>query len=83
MPQLFLGFHLSCASGYLPSLSFYGLTYLHIYSMWSLGVLLSIISLRFFIRALVGDDIFGFSVSWIVLLCSMQCEDGWHKEIGK
>ena len=29
-------------------------------SMWSLGVLFSIISLRFFIRALVGDDIFGF-----------------------
>ena len=28
--------------------------------MLSLGVLFSIISLRFFIRALVGDDIFGF-----------------------
>ena len=28
--------------------------------MWSLGVLFSIIDLRFFIRALVGDDIFGF-----------------------
>ena len=38
--------------------------------MWSLGVLLSIISLRFFIRALVGDDIFGvfcFSVSFAML----------------
>ena len=35
---------------------------LHIskYSMWSLGVLFTIISLCFFIRALVGDDIFGF-----------------------
>ena len=35
---------------------------LHIstYYMWSLGVLFSIISLRFFVRALVGDDMFGF-----------------------
>ena len=35
---------------------------LHIskYYMWSLGVLFSIIYLRFFVRALVGDDIFGF-----------------------
>ena len=31
------------------------------YSMWSLRVSFSIISLRFFIRALVGDDIFGFA----------------------
>ena len=28
--------------------------------MWSLGVLFSIISLRVFIRALVGDEMFGF-----------------------
>ena len=34
--------------------------------MWSLGVLFSIISLRFFVRALVGDDIFGF-------LCFLVC----------
>ena len=27
--------------------------------MWSLGVLFSIISLRFFVRALVGDEMFG------------------------
>ena len=40
--------------------------------MLSLGVLFSIIYLRFFIRALVGDDIVGFSVSWFVLLCSMH-----------
>ena len=47
---------------------------LHIstYSMWSLWVLISVISLRFFIRALVGDDILGVSVSWFVLLCSMH-----------
>ena len=41
------------------SFIFYGLTYLHIFYVVS-GVLFSIISLRFFIRALVGDDIFGF-----------------------
>ena len=29
--------------------------------MWSLGFLFSIISLRFVIRGLVGDDIFGFN----------------------
>ena len=34
--------------------------------MWSLGVLFYIISLRFFIRALVSDDIFGF---FCVLVC--------------
>ena len=34
--------------------------------MWSLGVLFSIISLRLFIRALVGDDIFGF---FCLLVC--------------
>ena len=34
--------------------------------MWSLGVLFSILYLRFFIRALVGDDIFGF-------LCYLVC----------
>ena len=28
--------------------------------MWSLGVLFSIISLRFFVRTIVADDIFGF-----------------------
>ena len=59
MPQLFLGFHLSCAFGYLSSL-FFMVLHISTYSMWSLGVLFSIISLRFFIRALVGDDIFGF-----------------------
>ena len=43
-------------------------TVLHIstYYLWSLGVLFSIISLRFFIRALVGDDIFGF-------ICLLVC----------
>ena len=60
MPQLFLGFHLSCASGYLPSLSFlWSYISLHILcGLW--GSCSPIISLRFFIRDLVGDDIFGF-----------------------
>ena len=54
MPQLFLGFHLSCALGYLPSLSF-------LWSYISPHILCGLWgSLRFFIRALVGDDIFGF-----------------------
>ena len=56
MPQLFLGFRLSCASGYLPSLSFL-LSYISPHILC--GLLFSIICLRFFIRALVGDDIFG------------------------
>ena len=43
----------------ISSLAFYGLTYLHIFYVVSGGVLFSIISLRFFIRALVCDDIFG------------------------
>ena len=45
----------------ISSLTFF-FTVFHIstYSMWSLGVSFSIISLRFFIRALVGDDISGF-----------------------
>ena len=45
----------------ISSLAFFFMV-LHIstYSMWSLGVLFSIIYLRFFIRALVGDDIFCF-----------------------
>ena len=34
--------------------------HISIYSMWSLWILFSIIYLRFFIIALVGDDIFGF-----------------------
>ena len=59
MLQLCLVFPLSCVSGYLHSLSFYGLTYLHIFYVVS-GVLLSIISLRFFIEALLGDVMFGF-----------------------
>ena len=40
--------------------------------MWSLGVLFSIISLRFFIRAHVGDDIFGFLL-FLGLFCYAQC----------
>ena len=36
-----------------------------IYYMWSLGVLFSIISLRFFFRTLVGDD--------ILLFCFLVC----------
>ena len=59
MPKLFLVFHLSFAFGCLPSL-FFMVLHISTYSMWSLGVLFSIIYLRFFIRALVGDDIFGF-----------------------
>ena len=39
---------------------FFMVLHISTYSMWSLEVLFSIISLRFFIRALVGDDIFGF-----------------------
>ena len=42
-----------------PSFLFHGLTYLHIFYVVA-GVLFSIIYLRFFVRALVGDDIFGF-----------------------
>ena len=61
MPQLFLGFHLSCASGYLPSLSFlwYYISPHILCGLWG-SCSLSFIFLRFFIRALVGDDIFGF-----------------------
>ena len=46
---------------------------LHIstYSLWSLGVSFSIISLRFFIRALVVDDIFGF-VCFLVCLTMLN-----------
>ena len=40
-----------------PHFLFYGLTYLHIFYVVSAGLVL-IISLSFFIRALVGDDIF-------------------------
>ena len=60
--QLVLLFHPSCASGYLPSLSLLWsyISPLILYFLWSLRALFSIISLRFFIRALVGDDIFGF-----------------------
>ena len=43
-----------------PPAFFFMVLHISTYSMWSLGVLFSIISLRFFIRALVGDDIFGF-----------------------
>ena len=39
---------------------FFMVLHISTYSMWSLGVSFSIIYLRFFIRALVGDDIFGF-----------------------
>ena len=39
---------------------FFMVLHISTYSMWSLGVSFSIISLRFFIRALVGDDIFEF-----------------------
>ena len=65
MSQLCLGFHLSCASGYLHRFLFMVL-HISTYSMWSLGVLFSIISLRFFIRALLGDDMFGF-------ICFLVC----------
>ena len=58
LPQLFLGFHLRCASDIFPSFIFMVL-HISTYSMWSVGVLFCIISLRFFIRVLVGD-IFGF-----------------------
>ena len=64
----------------------YFFTALHIskYSMWSLGVLFSIISLRFFVRALVGDDIFGFfcflvcfamliALCWIMSVMYLGC----------
>ena len=54
----------------ISSLAFFFMV-LHIstYCVWSLGVLFSIISLRFFIRSLVGDDIFGVFL-FPVLLCS-------------
>ena len=59
-PQLFLVFHLSCASRYIRSLSFYMVLHISTYAIWSLGVTFSIAYLRFSIRALVGDDSFGF-----------------------
>ena len=56
MPQLFLVFHLRCASVYLPS--FFSWSYISPHILCGLWVL---IYLRFFIRALVGDGgIFGF-----------------------
>ena len=72
MPQLFLVFRLSCASGYLPS--FFMVLHISTYYRWSLGVLFSFISLRFFIIAHVGDDIFGFfgflvSFAMLIALC--------------
>ena len=45
-----------------PRFLFYGITYLHISYVFSGGI----ISLRFFIRALVGDDMFGF---FCLLVC--------------
>ena len=74
IPQLFLVFHLSCASGYLPSLSFYGLTYFHILYVVA-GVLFSIIYLRFFTRALVGDAIFDFFCFFVCF--AMLIALGW------
>ena len=63
MLQLFLVFHLSCASGYLPLLSCLW-SYISTYSKskWSLEVFFSI-----FIRALVDDNMFGF---FYFLVCS-------------
>ena len=51
----------------ISSLAFFFMV-LHIstYYMWSLGVLFSIIYLSFFIKALEGDDIFGF-------FCFLDC----------
>ena len=55
----------------ISSLAFFFMV-LHIstYSIWCLGVLFSIISLRLFIRALVGDDIFSFFyfLVWFAIL---------------
>ena len=72
LAQLFLGFHLSCASGYLPSLSFLW-SYIspHILcGLWgsrSLSFLYASSS-----EVLLAMIFSGFSVSWFVLLCSMH-----------
>ena len=50
----------SCASGYLTPRFLFMVLHISTYSMLSLGVLFSISSLFLFIRALVGDGIFGF-----------------------
>ena len=49
---------------------FFMVLHISIYSIWCLGVLFSIISLRLFIRALVGDDIFSFFyfLVWFAIL---------------
>ena len=68
---------------------FFMVLHISTYSMWSLGVLFSIISLRFFIRALVGDDIFGFfcflvcfamltALCWIFEAVDMPCPGPFH-----
>ena len=49
-----------CKDEISPLTFFFMVLHISTYSMWSLGVLFSIISLRFFIRGLVGDDNFGF-----------------------
>ena len=59
MPQLFLVFHLSCAFGCLPSLSLLW-SYISPHVLVVSGGIVLYHSLRVFIRALVGDDIFGF-----------------------
>ena len=69
MPQLFLVFNLSCASGYLPRFLPDGITLclgLYNYVLCDLWGLVSLISLCFFIIMLVGDDILGF---FCVLVC--------------
>ena len=74
MSQLCFLFHLSCVSVCLCLAFFFIVLRISTYLRLSLGVLFSMIFLRFFIRALVGDDILGFFCflvyfAMLVVLC--------------
>ena len=71
MPQLVLAFHLRCASGYLASLSFYGLTHLHIFYVVFGGLVLY----HFSMLLLVGDTMFGFFFFFVcfAMLITLCC----------
>ena len=75
MPQLLLLFQLSCASGCLPPLSCIRSYISPHNSVWSRWVLFSVISLRFFVRAIVSDDSLGFFCFLVcfTLLVAISC----------
>ena len=68
MTQLFVELHLGCASKSLPFL-LYGLTYLYMLYVFSVGVVLYNLSTLLLQRS-VGDDVLVCYVSSFVLLCS-------------